>query len=311
MAAPAHPCEEPYLPFDPQSYHWADVPPTFQYDGPADVLVGILYDPAYSSAMDLFRTLYPRREFSARALALTTHLATLNASSYSVWSYRADILIDGVDPALGNRAQRLAKELDWMEDMARGNMKSYQVWQHRRLILSALGDPSKELAFVTNVLDKDAKNYHTWAYRQWVLSQYGGLSSASAQRATHPSLWDGELDYIEKLFAEDVRNNSVWNHRFFVVFARGASDIDEEQRRKLVEKEVKWVCLDIPAFNLMSRQAESHRNSPSPPGTASQKQVCLLSLPMRQLGRTYEGFCSKQEMFRSLRTIFPFLCVIS
>lgn len=236
----SHPCEAPYLPFDAHSSHWQDVQPTFQDDGHADVLVEIMYDPAYSSAMDLFRTLYPKREYSARTLALTTHLAALNPSSYSVWSYRADILLDGRDEALGgeSRSIRLARELDWMEEMARGNMKSYQVWQHRRLILSALGDPSRELAFISSVLAKDAKNYHTWAYRQWVLSEFGGLHVSQRKNPPpYPQLWDGELAYTDKLLDQDVRNNSAWNHRFFVVFRREALS-DKEEKNRIVEREV-------------------------------------------------------------------------
>lgn len=53
---------------------------------------------------------------------------------------------------------------------------------------------------------KDAKNYHVWSYRQWLVR--------------HFSLWDSELPYIETLLQEDVRNNSAWNHRWFVVFGR-------------------------------------------------------------------------------------------
>lgn len=30
-------------------------------------------------------------------------------------------------------------------------------------------------------------------------------------------LWDDELDYVEQLLKEDVRNNSVWNQRHFVI----------------------------------------------------------------------------------------------
>lgn len=43
----SHPdIEAGYLPFDPEAECWADVPPTFQDDGAADVLCGIMYDPA-------------------------------------------------------------------------------------------------------------------------------------------------------------------------------------------------------------------------------------------------------------------------
>lgn len=53
---------------------------------------------------------------------------------------------------------------------------------------------------------KDAKNYHVWSYRQWLVR--------------HFSLWDSELPYLETLLQEDIRNNSAWNHRWFVVFGR-------------------------------------------------------------------------------------------
>ncbi len=31
------------------------------------------------------------------------------------------------------------------------------------------------------------------------------------------SLFNGELDYVHRLLEEDVRNNSAWNQRFFVI----------------------------------------------------------------------------------------------
>ena len=30
-------------------------------------------------------------------------------------------------------------------------------------------------------------------------------------------VWDGELDYVSRLITEDVRNNSAWNQRYFVI----------------------------------------------------------------------------------------------
>jgi len=54
------------------------------------------------------------------------------------------------------------------------------------------------------MFDLDAKNYHVWSYRQWLVKRF--------------NLWDdGELEATEKLIDEDVRNNSAWNHRFFLV----------------------------------------------------------------------------------------------
>lgn len=90
--------------------------------------------------------------------------------------------------------------------------------QHRKLIVTAYGDPSLELDFIARVLAKDSKNYHTWAYRQWVLCHFGGLPDRQAA-AGHPQLWDGELAYIDELLKQDCRNNSAWSHRFFCIFA--------------------------------------------------------------------------------------------
>jgi protein farnesyltransferase/geranylgeranyltransferase type-1 subunit alpha len=66
--------------------------------------------------------------------------------------------------------------------------------------------PSTEPSFLALMLSKDAKNYHVWSYRQWLVR--------------HFSLWDSELDLIESFLRDDVRNNSAWNHRWFLIFGR-------------------------------------------------------------------------------------------
>jgi len=53
-----------------------------------------------------------------------------------------------------------------------------------------------------------AAPFRPWVFyvtpcRQWVLLEFG--------------LWDGELDYVGHLITEDVRNNSAWNQRYFVI----------------------------------------------------------------------------------------------
>ena len=49
------------------------------------------------------------------------------------------------------------------------------------------------------------------------------------------NLWEGELDYTEKLLREDHRNNSAWNQRYFVISQTcGFTD-------QVLEREVKLV----------------------------------------------------------------------
>ena len=93
--------------------------------------------------------------------------------------------------------------------------------------------PPTETAFLARMFAKDAKNYHVWSYRQWLVRNF--------------SLWDSELPYIESLLQSDVRNNSAWNHRWFVVFARHtdpskhcikSGDADSEIPLEIIEREI-------------------------------------------------------------------------
>lgn len=138
------------LPFDAASDIWADVTPVPQDDGPSP-LCPILYSPACeslhlllagllltllsrtidSSAMDLIRALLPADELSPRTLMLTEHLSQICPSSYTIWHYRARILIHGPETGpngLGNIKERLQKELKYLDELATKNMKNYQVW---------------------------------------------------------------------------------------------------------------------------------------------------------------------------------------
>jgi protein farnesyltransferase/geranylgeranyltransferase type-1 subunit alpha len=121
----------------------------------------------------------------------------------------------------------LEPELVLTNALTKASPKTYQVWHHRQLLLTALRDPIPELAFNEEVLKADAKNYHTWSHRQWVLAHFD-----------QPELWAGELPLVERLLTEDVRNNSAWHHRFFVSFENGSKGgtgegADEAVRREL------------------------------------------------------------------------------
>ena len=94
--------------------------------------------------------------------------------------------------------------------------------------------PPTELSFLSQMFEKDSKNYHVWSYRQWLVRQF--------------SIWDQELPYIETLLTEDIRNNSAWNHRWFVVFSRyadpssgtGADAAAIKAEPEIVERELEF-----------------------------------------------------------------------
>lgn len=109
-------------------------------------------------------------------------------------------------------------ELKLMDELAIKYLKTYQVWHHRRLLLTLLKNPAPELAFIARSLKVDTKNYHTWSYRQWLLAYFND-----------EGLWNGELGFLEDMLKEDIRNNSAWHHRFFTVFQSGTRQGDEDR----------------------------------------------------------------------------------
>ena len=52
------------------------------------------------------------------------------------------------------------------------------------------------------------------------------------------SLYDGEIDFIDDLLEDDIRNNSAWNQRFFVVSQTAK---DGKIRGDILEREFNFV----------------------------------------------------------------------
>jgi len=170
-------------------------------------------------------------EKSERVLELTEVIIRMNPAHYTAWQYRYHTLLALKSP--------LDVELTLMDTLAIKFLKTYQVWHHRRLIITSLHQSSShsskstsagksELDFITRALAADTKNYHTWSYRQWLLAFFDDNE-----------LWDGELGFVEKLLEEDVRNNSVWHHRYFVVFGKG-QEKRQGEKADLLKRELAY-----------------------------------------------------------------------
>lgn len=161
-------------------------------------------------AMGYLRAVMAAKEHSQRVLDLSEHIISMNAAHYTVWLYRAATLF-----ALN---ADIEQELNWINDVALENQKNYQIWHHRQLLIDHLyptisSDPralqqlaESEIDFMTQMFDEDSKNYHVWSYRQYLVRKLNLFNEA-------------ELKSIETLLRTDVRNNSAWSHRFYVVFS--------------------------------------------------------------------------------------------
>ena len=62
---------------------------------------------------------------------------------------------------------------------------------------------------------------------------------------TNCSLFENELDYVERLLEEDIRNNSAWNQRFFIVSHQAQQEklaqensVPREEDEALIEGEL-------------------------------------------------------------------------
>ncbi|KAK7734348.1 CAAX geranylgeranyltransferase alpha subunit [Botryosphaeria dothidea] len=199
-----------------ESDEWKDVEPIPLDEGGPNALAAIAYPEEYEEAMSYLRAIMAKNEMSDRALDLTEDIIHYNPAHYTVWLYRAKIVL-----ALG---KDLRKELDWLNAAALKNLKNYQIWHHRQTIVDNLADPTGEQEFIARMLTKDSKNYHVWSYRQWLVGRF--------------NLWDkGEIEAVEALLREDVRNNSAWNHRWFLVFGGNSDNFSE---KKVLDREMDY-----------------------------------------------------------------------
>ncbi|CZR57915.1 related to geranylgeranyltransferase type I alpha subunit (RAM2) [Phialocephala subalpina] len=198
--------------------------------------------------MGYLRAIMAAKEHSPRVLELTEHIISMNAAHYTVWLYRSQTLL-----ALNSS---IPAELEWVNNVALDNQKNYQIWHHRQILVEHLvqdvgSDEGKlrelgksEVAFMKEMFDEDAKNYHVWSYRQWLVRKL--------------DLWQkGEIEDCERLLREDVRNNSAWAHRFFVVFSNPryctegskATEFDGGIPDEILDREIEFskaACFEAP-----------------------------------------------------------------
>lgn len=191
---------------------WSDVTPIPLPYSATEPVVQIMYSERFKDVYSYVGAIMKMKEYSHRALVLTTDAIELNAANYTVWHYRREIL--------RTLKMDLAEEFSYTESVMLEQPKNYQVWHHRRCLIEMTGDASGELALTKNTLNMDSKNYHAWDHRQWVLREY--------------KCWDQELEYIDTLLKEDLRNNSAWNHRYFVI------DSTDGWSKETVSKELEY-----------------------------------------------------------------------
>ncbi|CAI8504844.1 unnamed protein product [Pichia kudriavzevii] len=87
-----------------------------------------------------------------------------------------------------------------------------------------------EYDIIKQMLARDTKNYHVWSHKRWVVQYFGLFRSGE------------ELQYTETLIDEDVRNNSAWNFRHFILFGDKA---DAKKNRDTLSHEIGFTISQI------------------------------------------------------------------
>ncbi|KAK0719709.1 hypothetical protein B0H67DRAFT_599379 [Lasiosphaeris hirsuta] len=218
---------------------WDDIVPIPQGE-PEAALAAIAYPADYDEAISYLRAVMLKKEYSQRCLRLTETIIEMNPAHYTVWLYRASNVFALKLP--------ITDEMEWLNKVALVNLKNYQIWHHRHLLVDNLyptlaGNPDElarfattERKFLTQILVQDTKNYHVWSYRSYLVGKLGVWGSPE------------ELKSIEDLIDDDVRNNSAWSHRFFLVFSDpahttpglAATEPDPAAPQDITDREVEY-----------------------------------------------------------------------
>lgn len=224
--------------------------------------------PADKDASNYFRGIVKTGEKSPRVLELTERMIRLNPAHYTAWcvcpplslptnsfvlhrQYRYETLLyqlfsspnSSLTTTPSKKSALLAhplisNELILLDELSTRFLKTYQVWHHRRLIVCLTGEWKRELECTTRVLEGwegDAKNYHTWSYRQWLLGYFGGAGVPGAD-TVDSDIWSNELSFVDSMLSRDLRNNSAWHHRFFVLWGFGVREGEEDRERLLLRE---------------------------------------------------------------------------
>lgn len=147
---------------------------------------------------------------SAEALELTELVIDMNSSSYTAWYWRRKCLLDQFDEGDSSH-RRLMDECDFVDDWCCRNPKNYQIWFHRRWLVTELHSRqltddllSSELESIDVLIELEPKHYNAWSHRLFLLTLF-------------PHTVRSELEFSFKFISLDVRNNSAWSYRREVV----------------------------------------------------------------------------------------------
>ena len=110
---------------------------------------------------------------------------------------------------------------------------------------------ASEQRFLAQILSLDTKNYHVWSYRQWLCTRFPSILLPVAPHQPPYTSKDipitantnqyrnhSEVQAMDVMIQDDVRNNSAWSHRYYILFGHHESNYAQHQKPPLILKQV-------------------------------------------------------------------------
>lgn len=160
--------------------------------------------PSYvEELLDKFNKNISLGNYGKETLEITSELIQAIKTNYTVWYVRRK--------CLEHDKELLLQEIEYVIKLCDLTPKNYQIWRHRRCIIELINDIniSKKDQIILQeqmLLPDHTKNYHAWSYRQWLLHTYGDND-----------IFYDDLINIDLSLHDDPLNNSLWNHRVFLL----------------------------------------------------------------------------------------------
>ena len=146
----------------------------------------------YKIPLNTLLSAVEHQDLTPELLNISEEVLTLNPSNHIIWNLRKTLI------------QKFNHSFDeeriFLDQLFDDEIKNYQLWNHRRWLVTTSNDDSKEKEFIEKILSADLKNIHCWTYRMFCVKHFN---------------WDHteELRFAELCLEDDIRNNSAWSYR--------------------------------------------------------------------------------------------------
>lgn len=192
------------------------------------------------------KSTYFSEELIRKDLKLVSKLGGSNPKNYQIWYHRRNLLEKSFsDIATGltmdeTLSSLLDDELDYISSVFDEDAKNYHVSLSQNSVPLEFDNYRISNFYILHAIICNAHEcflncfYQAWSHRQWILKTVNMTEK-----------WEEEMDFVDKLLKDDIRNNSAWNQRWFVVHRGSKSTpIRLEVAREEIKFSISKACLD-------------------------------------------------------------------